>query len=109
MSGSLDLRDNTTCWLASSSASLPLSIHSVNLTSLAHQTPLQVRCQNQSTQHKESFLCILTKFSYLKGFFSNPKLLGSRHRPGHTADALRLGTGVVFNETESQSIHTLTQ
>ena len=56
MSGSLDLRDNTTCWLASSSASLPLSIHSVNLTSLAHQTPLQVRCQKQSTQHKESFL-----------------------------------------------------
>ena len=43
MSGSLDLRDNTTCWLASSSASLPLSIHSVNLTSLAHETPLQVR------------------------------------------------------------------
>ena len=41
MSGSLDLRDNTTCWLASTS--LPLSIHSVNLTSLAHETPLQVR------------------------------------------------------------------
>ena len=64
LSPKLDLTDNTTCHLFMSS--LDIHFFTVNYTSLATGTPLQ-------------------------GFFDSPKLLGSKYRPGHTADALRLG------------------
>ena len=64
LSPTLDLTDNTTCHLYMSS--LDIRFYTVNYTSLATFTPLQ-------------------------GFFDDPKLLSSKYRPGHTADALRLG------------------
>ena len=64
LSPTLDLTDNTTCQLAMSQ--LDIHFFTVNYTSLARGTPLY-------------------------GFFDDPKLLSSKYRPGHTADALRLG------------------
>ena len=74
MSGELDLTDNTTCQLVmeARSGAIPVHFYTVNYTALALNTPLE-------------------------GFFTNPRLLSSKHRPGHTADALRLGNFTKIN------------